>query len=95
MEAVKYITGRWQQIKAPKMWHLLTADNQVKEEKFRRRSYYFEKLISWSFGISWLDIGRRYRRYTARRLMRELDFMEKQEARGTSRIKLPFIWRWI
>ncbi len=94
MEAVKYITGRWQQVAAPRMWHPVTAQNRVGVERFRRRSWLFERFIYWSFGISWLGIGRKYQRYTAGRLRRELDYMERQEKAGR-KIKLPLIWHWI
>jgi hypothetical protein len=93
-EAVKYITGRWRRTSVPGMWHLLTADNKIKVEKYRRRSFYFEKFIYWTFGIRWLGIGKKYHRYTARRLMRELDGMEKQEQAG-KKARLPVMWHWI
>jgi len=92
MEAIKYLIGKWKPVKAPKMWHLMTAENRIKVEGFRRRSWLFGKFIYWAFSIKWLDFGRRYRRYTARRLMRELDEMQRQENDGKE-IKPPFMWR--
>jgi molybdopterin/thiamine biosynthesis adenylyltransferase len=92
MEAIKYITGRWQMVKAPRMWHLVTAENRIKTERFRRRSWLFGKFIYWTFGIKWLGIGRRYQKYTARRLMRELADMQKQENEGRE-VRPPFMWR--
>jgi hypothetical protein len=94
VEAIKYITGRWQRVSAPKMCHSAAGDNRVKVERYRRRSFYFEKFIFWTFGIRFLGIGKRYHRYTARRLMRELDYLEKQEKEGKKQ-KLPWIWHWI
>ena len=92
MEAIKYLTGRWQTVKAPRMWHLVTAENKIKNERFRRRSWLFGKFIYWTFGIKWLGIGRRYQKYTTRRLMRELTEMQKQETEGKE-VKAPFMWR--
>ncbi|MBA7484862.1 hypothetical protein ES707_20393 [subsurface metagenome] len=92
LEAVKYLTGRWQQPKAPKMWHLVTAENRIKVDRFRRRSWLFGKFIYWAFSIKCFDFGRRYRKYTTRRLMRELDEMQKQENAGKE-VKPPFMWR--
>jgi hypothetical protein len=92
MEAIKYLTGKWQPVKAPKMWHLMTAEKRIKVERFRRRSWLFGKFIYQAFSIKWLDIGRRYQKYTARRLMRELDEMQKQESEGRE-VKPPFMWR--
>lgn len=92
LEAIKYLIGKWKRVKAPKMWHLLTAENCIKVERFRRRSWLFGKFIYWAFNIKWLDIGRKYRNYTARRLMRELAEMQKQEREGKE-VKPPFMWR--
>ncbi len=94
MEAIKFTVGKWQTVNAPYMWHAVTPDNKVRVEQYRRRSFYFEKIIYWIFGIGWLGIGKKYHRYTARRLMRELDYMETQEREGR-RLKLPWNWHWI
>ncbi len=91
-EIIKFITGKWQQVKVPEMWHLLTARNKVKVERYRRRSWIFERLIYWTFGIEWAGFGRRYRRFTTRRLLRELADMKKQESEGRQ-VKPPFMWR--
>lgn len=93
IEAIKYLTGKWKTVKAPKMWHLVTAENKIKTERFRRRSWLFGKFIYWSFSIKWLGIGRRYHKYTARRLMRELADMQKQENEGWEVSRPPFMWR--
>jgi len=92
MEAIKYLIGKWSTVKAPGMWHLITAENKIKVKKFRRRSWLFGKFIVWTFQIKLFGIGRRYQKYTARRLMRELEEMQKQEDEGKE-IKLPFMWR--
>jgi hypothetical protein len=94
MEVIKYATGKWQKTSVPKMWHPVTADNKVRVEKYRRRSLIFERFIYWTFGIRWLGIGKKYHRFTARRLMRELDYMENQEKDGNN-ARLPWIWHWI
>jgi hypothetical protein len=93
-EVIKYVTDKWQKVKVPKMWHVMTVDNCIKVEKYRRRSWWFEKFIFWTFSIELLSIGRKYHKYTARRLMRELGYMAKQEADGKE-IKPPLIWRLI
>ncbi len=92
MEAIKYLIGKWDTVTAPRMWHLSTAENKIKVERFRRRSWLFGKFIVWAFSIKLFGIGRRYQKYTARRLMRELEEMQKQENEGKE-IKLPFMWR--
>jgi hypothetical protein len=92
MEVIKFLTGRWKQVKVPKMWHLLTAVNKVKVEVYRRRSWFFGKFIYWTFSIEWAGFGIRYRRYTTRRLLRELADMEKQEIEG-KQVKPPFMWK--
>ena len=92
LEAIKYLTDKWKVAQAPEMWHLVTAENRVKVERFRRRSWFFGKWIYRAFNIKWLDIGRNYRKYTSRRLMRELDEMQKQEKEGKE-VRPPFMWR--
>jgi hypothetical protein len=92
MEIIKFVTGQWRQVKVPKMWHLLTAVNKVKVEVYRRRSWFFEKFIYWTFNIGWLNFGSRYRRFTTRRLLNELAGMKKQESEGKP-VKPPFMWR--
>jgi hypothetical protein len=93
-EIIKQVTGKWERVSVPRMWHLLTADSRVRVGKYRRRSWWFEKFIYWTFSIEWLGIGRKYHKYTAKRLMRELDYIERQEKDG-KKVKLPFIWHWI
>jgi hypothetical protein len=74
------------------MWHLLTAAGKIKVEVYRRRSWFFEKFIYWTFSIELFGFGRRYRRFTTRRLLRELAGMKKQESKGRT-VKPPFMWR--
>jgi hypothetical protein len=76
------------------MWHLMLADKRIRVGKYRRRSWWFEKFILWTFSIEWMGLGRKYQKYTARRLMRELDEMAAQEARGEE-VRLPLMWRLI
>jgi molybdopterin/thiamine biosynthesis adenylyltransferase len=92
MEIIKFVTGKWRQVKVPRMWHLLTAANKIKVEGYRRRSWVFEKFIYWTFNIELAGFGTRYRRFTTRRLLRELEGMKKQESEGRE-VKLPFMWR--
>lgn len=92
LEAIKYLTNKWNVVKAPKMWHLIPAENRIEVQRFRRRSWLFNKFIFWSFSIKAFGIGRRYQKYTARRLMRELEEMQRQEDEGKE-VKLPFMWR--
>ncbi len=93
-EVIKYITGKWEGVKVPEMWHLLTADNRIRIGKYRRRSWWFEKFIYRAFAFEWLGIGRKYQKYTARRLMRELEHMASQE-QGGKEAKPPLMWRLI
>jgi len=92
VEVIKFLTGKGRRVKAPKMWHLLTADNRIKVEQFSRRTWLFSKYILWVFSIKWLGIGQRIRDNTARQMDKELAAMEKQEAEGQE-IKPPFLWR--
>jgi molybdopterin/thiamine biosynthesis adenylyltransferase len=94
VEVIKYLTGKGQRVKAPKMWHLLTAENRIKVERFSRRTWLFSKYILWVFHIKWLGIGQRIRDNTARQMEKELAAMEKQESEGKE-IKPPFLWRHI
>jgi len=94
VEIIKQLTGKWDRVKVPEMWHLMLADNRIRVGKYRRRSWWFEKFILWTFSIEWMGLGRKYRKYTARRLMRELDEMADQEARGEE-VRLPLMWRLI
>jgi hypothetical protein len=91
-EIIKYVTGKWKQVEVPGMWHLKLADNSIKVEHYRRRSWVFEKFILWTFSIEWLGFGRRYRKFTARRLSNELAAMRKQEIAGKE-ARPPFMWR--
>lgn len=92
LEVLKYLTGKWKLVKAPKMWHYALAENRIKVERFRRRSRLFYKYLTWAFSIKWLGIGQRIRSYTLKQLENELAEMEKQEKEGKE-IRLPFMWR--
>ena len=76
------------------MWHYELAENRIKVERFRRRSWFFFKYLNWVFGIEWLGIGPRIRSYTLKQLEKEITEMEKQEEAG-KKVKLPFMWRYI
>jgi hypothetical protein len=94
IEVIKYLTGKWKPARAPKMWHYELAENRIKVERFRRRSWFFFKYLNWVFGIEWLGIGPRIRSYTLKQLEKEITEMEKQEEAG-KKVKLPFMWRYI
>ncbi len=94
IEVIKYLTGKWEMVKAPKMWHYTLAENRVKVERFRRRSWLFFKYLNWVFNIKWMGIGNRIRSYTVKQIEKELAEMEKQEKEGKE-VKLPFMWRYI
>lgn len=94
IEVLKYLTGKWKLVGAPRMWHYELAENRIKVEKFRRRTWFFSKIMNWAFNIRWLGIGERIRNYTFRLTQEELDEMEKQEKEG-KKVKLPFMWRHI
>jgi len=92
IEAVKYLTGKWPIVGVPYMWHPVTAENRVEVQKFRRRSWWFERIVTRIFDINLLGLGRIYRKYTSRRLIRELELMQAQENKGKP-VKYPFIWK--
>jgi len=92
IEVLKYLTGKWEPVTAPKMWHLMTAENLIKVARFRRRTWFFCKFIVWAFNIKWMGIGQGVRNFTSKRNQRELAEMEKQERDGKE-IKPPFMWR--
>jgi len=92
IEIIKYLTGKWKQVKAPKMWQIELADNRIKVVKFRRRTWLFCKFIYRAFNMEFLGIGKFVRRYTAWALEKDLAKMEEQERKG-EKAKIPFIWR--
>jgi len=92
MEAVKYITGKWQTVDVPYMWHPLPAENRIEVQKFRRRSWWFERIITCIFDIDLFGLGRTYRKYTSKRLINELEHMQAQEYEGKE-VKYPLIWK--
>jgi molybdopterin/thiamine biosynthesis adenylyltransferase len=94
IEVLKYLTGKWQTTRVPKMWHPLTAENRIKVERFRIRTRLFNKIVYWAFNIKWLGIGERIRNFTSKQLQEELAEMERQEKEG-KKVKLPFLWRHI
>jgi len=94
IEVLKYLTGKWELVKAPKMWHYELAENRIKVERFRRRSWFFFKYLNWAFNIKWMGLGQRIRSYTLKQLEKELAEMEKQEKEGKE-VKPPFMWRHI
>ena len=94
IEIIKYLTGKWQQVKAPRMWQLELADNRIKAVEFRRRTWFFCKFIYWAIRIEFMGIGKLLSRYTAWALEKDLAKMEKQEKEG-KQASIPFMWRHI
>jgi hypothetical protein len=94
IEVVKYITGRWKLVTAPRMWQLELAENRIRVAKFRQRTWFFCKYIWWAFNIRWLGIGERIKRFTAQALEKDLKKMERREREGRE-VKPPCMWRHI
>jgi molybdopterin/thiamine biosynthesis adenylyltransferase len=94
IEVIKYLTGKWKPVKAPKIWHLRLGDNRIKVESFRRRTWYFNKIMACLIRIKPMDIGNRIKKYTSKQLSRDLKKMEQQEKDG-KKVKYPFFWRFI
>lgn len=94
IEVIKYLTGKWKPVKAPKIWNLQPADNRIKVESFRRRTWFFNRMISYVINIKSMGIGKWIRSYTSKQLSKELQRMEQQEKEG-KKVKYPFLWRFI
>jgi hypothetical protein len=92
LEAMKYLTGRWQSVAAPKIWQLDMAENRLKVVRFRRRTWLFSKYIYWAFGIKRFGFGQKLKNITLKSLNKDLDRMEQEEARGEC-ASLPFMWK--
>jgi hypothetical protein len=94
MEAIKYLTGKGEMVKAPKMWQIELAQNRVTVQRFRKRTWLFSKFIYWAIGIRTFGIGERIKKNTLASEDKDLSCMEKQEAAGKC-AKPPFLWRHI
>lgn len=94
IEVIKYLTGKWKPVKAPKIWILHPADNQITVGRFRRRTWLFSKYIVWAFNIKWMGIGQKVRNFATNQNQRQIGKMEKQEKEGKE-VKYPFLWRHI
>jgi molybdopterin/thiamine biosynthesis adenylyltransferase len=94
MEAVKYLTGKWKVVGAPKIWRVELAENRVVARKFRQRTRLFSKFIYWAVNIKAFGIGERIRKNSIASVDKDLACMEKQEACGKC-AKQPFMWRHI
>jgi hypothetical protein len=92
LEAVKYITGRWQSVAAPKIWQLDMAENRLKVVRFRRRTWLFSKYIYWALGVKRFGFGNKLKAATLKSLNKDLGRMEQEESRGES-ARLPFMWK--
>ena len=94
IEIIKYLTGKWKQVEAPRMWQLELGDNRIKAIRFRRRTWLFSKFIYRAICIESMGIGKLISRYTAWALEKDLVKMEKQEKEGKE-AGIPFMWRHI
>ncbi len=94
IEVIKYLTGKWKPVKAPKIWHLQPADNRIRVENFRRRTWFFNRMVFYLMNIKVMGIGNRIKSYTSKQLLKELHRMEQQEKEG-KKVKYPFLWRFI
>ena len=92
IEAIKYITGKWENVRAPKMWHIDLANNRIKVAKFRRRTWFFCKYIYWAVNIKWLGIGDKIRQMSLKTMDKELSKMAREEEQGKE-VRLPFSWK--
>ncbi|MDD2471916.1 MAG: ThiF family adenylyltransferase [Dehalococcoidales bacterium] len=94
IEAVKYLTGKWKKVRAPKMWHVDLANNRINVSRFRRRTWLFSKYIYWAVNIKWLGIGNRIKQISLKTMDKELSKLEQQEEQGKE-AALPFAWKHI
>jgi ThiF family len=92
MEALKYIAGEWDVVKAPKMWLIELSENRITVRKFRKRTRLFSKFIYWAIGIKTFGIGHRIQQNTIASMNKDLADMEKQESVGKCATP-PFIWK--
>ncbi|MDD4230009.1 MAG: ThiF family adenylyltransferase [Dehalococcoidales bacterium] len=93
-EIIKYVTQKWKLVEVPDMWHSRTADNNCRTGKFRRRSWWFERIIFRIFKIEFMGLGNTYRKYTARRFKNEISGMLEQE-KESKPVRLPFMWKYL
>jgi len=92
IEVIKYLTGKWKPVKAPKIWQIQLADNRIRVEPFRRRTQLFNRLIYWLMNIRLFRIGERVRSYIIEKAHEELNGMEAKENMGQHATP-PFLWR--
>lgn len=78
-EIVKFLVGRWKIVEAPRMWHIMLADNSIRVEQFKLTRRIFNRWALRAFGIKTLDIGRRWRGLAMRMFERELSKAEADE----------------
>ncbi len=93
-EAIKYIIDKWEQVHAPYIWFVSLAENKIKVQKYRRRTWLFNKLMYKAFRIKRWNIGKALEKNTLSSLSRELDRMESEEANGKTP-KIPFMWKYL
>ncbi len=91
-EAIKFIIGKWELVRAPYIWFVSLAENKIKVQKYRRRTWLFNKAMYRAFHIKFMNIGKKLEKSTLTTLSKELDRMEAEEAEGKTP-KIPFMWK--
>lgn len=78
-EIIKFITGKFEVVEAPRLWHIMLADNRVKVEPFKLTRRLFNKWALKAFNIKIMNIGRRWRKIALRIFDSELSKAEDKE----------------
>lgn len=78
-EIIKFITGKFRVVEAPRTWHVKLADNRIKVEPFTIYHRLFNKYALKAFGIKTLNIGRRWRESALRIFDWQLSKAEENE----------------
>lgn len=60
-EIIKFLTGKFRAVEAPRAWHVMLADNRIRVEPFSMPNRLFNKYALKAFSIKIWDIGRRWR----------------------------------
>jgi len=80
-EIIKFLVGKWRIVEAPRMWHIMLADNRIEVEPFRLTRRLFNRWALRAFSIRTMDIGRRWRSAAIKMFERELSKAEDKERR--------------
>ena len=78
-EIIKFITGKFRVVEAPRTWHIKLAGNRIKVEPFTFYHRLFNKYALKAFGIKTLNIGRRWRENALRIFDWQLSRAEENE----------------